>query len=231
MISLRDRVNHIVDNETVTRLRFLDEHDQEVIKGVMKYVPNISLSGGYFNAERKRALFYTQEEMITAYKIIPSYKDFELTHQNILGSLMGLNIERDTIGDIIPSLQIFFVISELKEEIDRSFLTIGNVPIKLEEVDLNDIVYEKEYLELKTTVSSMRVDNVIAKMMKKSRNDALNHIKKEYVKVNHEVIIKGTKEIVDNDIISLRYYGRFQIIDCNQLSKKGKYIVLYRKFV
>ena len=58
-----------------------------------------------------------------------------LTHQNILGSLLALNIKRETIGDILPEESVFYIISELDSFILQEFTSIGNSPIVLEQID------------------------------------------------------------------------------------------------
>jgi RNA-binding protein YlmH len=67
----------------------------------------LSFDGGYEGAERTRAIFlnpdwgeYKRSELFAALKIEHRPQD-TLGHRDILGALMALGIERDTICDII----------------------------------------------------------------------------------------------------------------------------------
>ena len=81
------------------------------------------------------------------------------------------------------------------------------------------------------TVSSLRLDSIISKITKKSRNIASEMINNDLVKVNHLISNKNTKIMNEEDIISIRKYGRFLIIDTKKTSKKGKIVVKFGKYV
>jgi RNA-binding protein YlmH len=230
MIDFQSKVNHILDSGTKTSLRFITPKEQQYIQSLMKYNDTICLDGGYQNAERKRVCFFKDCDNIKAYQIEPKVKNMIFTHQQILGSVLALNIERDCIGDIIPKENVFFVIEEIHQEIELHFNQIGNIPITLKEISPSSFQYEQEFEEYSSTISSNRLDNVIAKIINKSRTQALEILKNEYVKINHEMTTKATKQLSENDMISIRHYGRYKIIDMNSRSKKGKIILKYIKF-
>lgn len=231
MISFKDKVSNLSDSGTESRLRFLTLAEQAVVKGIIKYNPTITLEGGYQEAERKRALFNLKTPLITCFKIIYNQKHLQLTHQNILGSLLSLNITRDSIGDILPTGGYFFITEEIEQEVLLSFTSINRVPITLEKYDPTDLKSEIKTEEYQTTVASKRLDNIITKIIKKSRTEALEYLQKEYIKVNHQITTKPSKTIKDLDVISVRRFGRYQIIDSNNHSKKGKIIIKYIKFI
>ncbi len=231
MISFKDKVNNLIDSGKPARLRFLTLAEQAYVSGIIKYDKELQVDGGYPFAERKRALYQTTDNFITCFKIEYDKRYLELTHQNILGSLLSLNITRDSVGDILPNQAVFFVTKELEREIIHSFVKINGVPITLIDFDPSLLESETEFVEYATTVSSKRLDNIVSKITKKSRNDVNEYINKEYIKVNHQVCVKTTKIINDLDVLSIRHFGRYKIIDTNKTSKKGKIIVNYVKFV
>lgn len=72
-------------------------------------------------------------------------------------------------------------------------------------------------------VSSMRLDKIIAAVLKLSRRQANQLIESEKVKLNYLVQPKVSHLIDIGDLISVRGYGRFTISRDNGLSKGGKH--------
>lgn len=231
MISFKDRISNIVSSNKPTRLRFLSLSEQATVKGVMKYVDGIELSGGYDDSERKRAIFFTSDFKITCFSIKYNKKHLQLTHQNILGSILSLNITKDSIGDILPNQGVFFLTKEIEQEVINSFTSINRVPISLSIIDASDVTEERNFEDLRMTVSSMRLDSVISKIIKKSRSEAVEAINKELIQVNHSVETKTTKNLKDNDVLSIRKFGRYKILDSQSMTKKGKIIINYVKYI
>ncbi len=230
MINFIDKIDNIIKHKKSVELRFLTLQEQSQLKNKIKDSSLYILDGGYKDAELKRASFYSKHCSIVCFKIIPKNKHMELTHQNILGSLLSLQIEKDSIGDILPKQGIFFTTSEISTEIKYSFSSIGNSPITIQEITSTDIQKEQEFLDFRTTVDSLRLDLIVSKITKMSRNDAKELITKEFVKKNHNIATKHTTIIQDGDIISIRKYGRFVIRDTKNTSKKGKIVLNYSKY-
>ena len=92
----------------VTTTGFLNEREQDVLikefsrdQGA-EYV----FIGGYPDAERRMLAFVPEyielcETELLGAVLCTYYKDYELTHRDFLGALMGLGIERETVGDIL----------------------------------------------------------------------------------------------------------------------------------
>lgn len=88
---------------------FLTLDEQSTLASAQLF-SRVYLYGGYPLAERRAALFGEKSEEEKAaecdfvwVKISPVAKKFadELTHRDFLGTLMGLGIKRETIGDIL----------------------------------------------------------------------------------------------------------------------------------
>ena len=229
-----DKVKCFIENplNTSVRTKFLTLTEQAIIKNTLKNKVFFKFYGGYTNSELKRAIIYKDNDpFITCFKVIYNKKYLSLTHQNILGTLLSLSITKDSIGDILASEDIFFITSELKEFIKNELTKISNVSIDLIEYDGSNLINEIELDIHNFTVSSLRLDSVVSKIIKKSRNNALEMIDNDLVKVNHLISNKHTKLINEEDIISIRKYGRFIIKDTKNTSKKGKIVVKYGKYV
>lgn len=232
MITFKDKLKNIIENGKPVRTKFLTSSEQAQLKNSVKDKSILKLEGGYPNSELKRANFYCDEDiMITCFKINYNKKYLELTHQNILGTLLSLSITKDSIGDIISEDGIFFIISELKDYIIKEFTSISNVKIELEEINGSNVKRQVKLEETTSYIDSLRLDLIVSRICKMSRKESIAYIEADFVKVNHFVVNKNTKLIVDNDILSIRKYGRFIILDTSKTSKKGKIIIKYGKFV
>lgn len=227
-----DKVKGYLNQDQVVTTKFLDLNQQAILKNLLRKKVDFSLFGGYKDAELKRASINSSSDFkITCLKIKHNPKYLTLSHQNILGTLLSLSIEKNAIGDILPKQGIFFITSEIKDFILQEFTEISSVTITLEEIEATNVTSEKEFEELDFTLDSMRLDSIVSKIAKISRNQSLEMLKKDLVKVNHLIESKAVKIIRDKDIISIRKHGRFIINDTSKKSRKGKIIVKYAKYV
>src|SRR5690625_5018594 len=102
---------HQVENQYTPYLTpFLDPREQYIVESVMGQFDDIVMNsfGGYEAAERKRlylspSYFEPSQDdfQIRVAEIRYPKKFAELSHGQILGTLMGSGIKRETIGDII----------------------------------------------------------------------------------------------------------------------------------
>ncbi len=76
----------------------------------------------------------------------------------------------------------------------------------------------------------MRLDNVVAELAKCSRGKANEILSQERVLLNHEVIEKSSKEVKENDIITIRGKGRFVVKSIVGNSRKGRLFIEIEKF-
>lgn len=224
-----DTIKHY-NHDTITKTKFLNMTEQAQLKNHLKDM-NYILYGGYEGAELKRAFINTEISDITCFRILYNKNFLTLSHQNVLGSLLSLGIEKNTIGDIIPEHDCFFVISELKDFIIQEFTSIGRVLIDLEEIKPHFTKIEKKREEHKMFIDSLRLDLVVSRIAGISRNDAKIMIDNDFIKVNHLVSNKATKELTQGDIVSIRKKGRFIISDTQKRSKKNKIVCIYHKFI
>lgn len=76
----------------------------------------------------------------------------------------------------------------------------------------------------------MRLDNVVSEIVKTSRSKGESILKQEKVFINSKVEIKGTKIVKERDIIAIRGNGKFIIDEIAINNKKGKTIVIIKKY-
>lgn len=223
-----DKIEHIKAKQQPTVLRFCTLTEQAIIKN---RIPSVVFDGGYEDAEKKRAFLYLDPyPSVLCFKIMYDQRYLDITHQNILGTLLSLSITTDSIGDILPDQGVFFVTAEIADEIMRSFTAINHVPIRLEYCDPADVKRNQKYSTHERVVASLRLDLVVSKIARISREDAQERIQNEWVKINHVVHTKPTKLITEDDILSIRKSGRYVIDNTEKRTKKDNIVLKYRKY-
>ncbi len=227
---LIDKIEIVIKNHTITSTDFLDPYEVRISESILNKFDSISykIDGGYINCERAIIYIYPSylHEVKTEDISLLSYKnDNDYTHRNILGSLMGLGIERSKIGDIVIDDDYFFVF--VKKEL-YDFVRINLEKISKYNVHRVDKEFKeppKEYIEKKVTVSSLRLDVVISQAINVSRSNSNDIIKSKSVKVNFKVEDKISLVINPRDIISIKNFGRIYFDKIIGRSKKDKFII------
>ena len=69
---------------------------------------------------------------------------------------------------------------------------------------------------------------MIAEMIRKSRAIAQKHIEAGHVKVNHVIIDKVSFVVESGDTISIKGFGRAQLTEIGDVTKKNKYRITYK---
>lgn len=163
---------------------------------------------------------------ISIIKITPNKFARKLGHKDYLGTLLGLGLKREKIGDIILTNEnsaYCFISSDVEEYILSELKKVSRETIKVEvikHIDKNILV--SDYKERDLTITSLRMDNLIQHAFSISRTLSQELIEKELVKVNYETNINSLYEIKENDLLSVRGYGRVKIVMLDGENKKGR---------
>lgn len=232
--ALSDKYRRCEGRNILTSTKFLTPAEQQTAleAAAREGWENMVLSGGPDFAERKIALFlpsYMEEEegkeqCLTLIRCLKSKRD-KLTHRDYLGSLMGLGIERETVGDIFvhPMGADIIVLSEMADFLLLNFEKAGRKALECRQMPLSALIYEeKEAESLSFTVTSPRLDAVAARIWNLSRTDVKEYIEKGLVFVGGEVCKKPDRELFEGDSLSIRGFGKAEILKDNGYSKKGK---------
>lgn len=191
------------------------------------------ICGGYAEAEYCEILVFPDyipkeslESTISVLSVSLNKFIGGISHRDVLGSLMGLGIKRDQIGDIkIYDDEILIICTrEIEDFILMNFNKIGNKKIKCQRGVWDRLSEENnEDGKIKNiTVSSLRLDSIISNGFNSSRKTATELIKKERVKHNFVVSSSPNAVINEDDIISVRGYGRIKIVKVNGRTRKDR---------
>lgn len=178
-----------------------------------------------------KVILYNKMPNIKIYEIVSSN---DLRHQDILGTLYSLNISDEMFGDVVIWNNRYFIIilSSIDNYIKSNLTSIKNSKVDLIEKNpyyLKD--YKQEYEEYIIIVPSIRVDVIVSKIINSSRSNALEKIKNGDIYLNYELLTKPTYMLKENDIFSIRKYGKYKFLGEINKTKKGSLVIKYLKYV
>lgn len=241
-IKLSKTRNKIVNTE------FLTTYQREIIQKELNRnrVKNYIFFGGYESAEGQILIIYPEkfdiniveknlENIIKAIKIeLPKELKGKYTHRDYLGTVMKTGLNRNRIGDIIvfQDKAYIIVLNENAEYIKEFLKDIRRFnKANIDVINCNDIeIKETEFEEIKITVSSMRLDNVVSEIARISRGKAEELLMQEKVFVNSKLETKASKSVKEKDILAIRGKGKFIIDTTIGSNRKGKSILIIKKY-
>lgn len=196
--------------------------------------------GGYERAERKMLFFLPdwQEEAdasdAMAFLRAAWHESEHPTHRDLLGSLMALGVERETLGDILVSegSADLIVSAGVAQYLLDNWTGAGRTALRLTAIGADALrVPEQKVKEIRDTVATLRLDAVTAAGFSMSRGKAAELIAAGRVQKNYREVTKGDASVAQGDVISARGLGKFEVAEVGGLSKKGRTGILLRRYL
>ena len=187
------------------------------------------LWGGYDGAERRRLVFLpdwleTPDDQVAAVRAA-CRSGGDLTHRDFLGSLMGMGIVREKIGDVLvgPDSADVLVLDTVAEFLAQSWESAGRVKLRVAEIDPGCVhIPEIRREERRDTVSSLRLDAVCSTGFRMARGKAAALIESGRVQLNWRECTKPDRTVSEGDTVSARGFGKFELTEVGALTKKGR---------
>lgn len=189
-------------------------------------------NGGYPNAEMQRLLIYPdyfsptdQDFDLQVLQVDYPTKFAELHHRQIMRTLLGEGLERSSFGDIITDGNGCWQVvmsNQMARFVNQQVDHVGRIKVRWLPVDGVPLMATDDWEPMVTTVSSLRLDTVIASAFHYSRNRAEQLIDHQLVQVNWETIDRPDYSLVVHDIISVRHAGRIRIDELGPITRKHK---------
>ena len=208
---------------------FLDPH---TYKSILSKIKNINYKTYYPYKDSDKVIIYT--DTLPHIKILEVVSYDKLTHREIMGSLYNLNIDSEMFGDIIITNNHYYitVIDTIYPVLISNFTMVGNHHIKLKEAPMNILDnYTRQYEELELIVSSLRIDNVISRIIGTSREQIKQKFIDDEVILNYETCHKTSYTLNENDTFSIRRHGKYKYIGIIKDTKKGNFIIKCLKYI
>ena len=163
----------------------------------------------------------------------------EYLHKDFLGSLMGLNIKRELMGDLIlenGDRRIFgyipvsekisdYIISELRQ--------IGRASCEIEIIDTENKnnLPQYKYDDKLITVPSKRLDSIVSTITNLSRTKVIEPIEKGKVLVDYVEEKDKSRMLEIGSLITIRGFGKYKLFLEKGETKKGKERILVKKYI
>lgn len=239
-VSLRSRLYDLADQAERYRRQtnsvFYNEAEIAEAKKILGRNFNYVLDGGYPEAERCRIAFVVDgvsfESSVVCLTAKINQKFVHLSHRDVLGALMGLNLERSQFGDlfVLNDRIVVFCTEAIADYVMMSCHQIHRLNVSFEKSE-EHFAGMRQYEEKTINVASLRLDNVVSSLVPLSRSKAAELIRAGKVSINHEMIEDLSKLCHNNDTVSISGSGRFILIDEGQISRKERRIIKARKLL
>lgn len=237
---LEDIIEASAKKQFPSFMGFLNEQEISVLLQHLKksHINNYRFFGGYENSDRCLLGVsygdYIEDYYYPITGISFKYRaEFKLSHRDFLGSLMGLGLKREAIGDILvgEGYAVVFVKDEIKKYVFSQIQKIGSVGVIAEEWDNYTLPIKNEFENISCTISSARLDNIVSALVPLSREKSATLIKQGYVCVNSLVTDNVSYTIKTGDKISIRGKGKFIIGEFSGVTKKGRLKIIVQKYI
>lgn len=233
---IQDKEKMCYNKNILTHTKFLNQHELSIGLESLKKCDFYENTGGYDDAERQIIIFKPDyiNDVSDILKIISFKTRVKVSHRDVLGSIMGLSIKREMIGDILcfDDRVFVFVLCEISDFLLLNLTKIGRQKIEPILTDAQEIPQAVEDCVLiEDTVKSIRLDSVVSAGYKISRTKAVDEILKGNVYFNNIICTKNDQKIDINDKISIRGMGKIILFDISGVSKKERIFIKIKKYV
>lgn len=243
---MKELARSAYEKEICTFTDFLTLHEMSLFYQIkQELVPvSYSMSGGYPDAERKLICFDGRREVdklppdfcypISCLKIYPANVKFAetLSHRDYLGAVVNLGLDRSKMGDLIleESQAFLFCKDQVTDFLLGQLKVVRHTKVTVERFPAKEVSIQRKYEVIHTTVSSIRLDAVIAAAFHHSRSQMVLLITQGKVSVNGLIITNVSHTLKQGDIFSVRGYGKIKVGEQGNLSKKGKMNITLFKY-
>jgi RNA-binding protein YlmH len=234
MFKVIDRANAVLKGYAVKNTEFLNPFEVKNAVDILNAYTDIKyrVDGGYEGSERSiitmYPYYYDEDDLAESLRFIQvegNFKFKSVHHRDYLGSILGLGIKREKIGDIIIHENFCQVVvdADICDFLSMNLTRVARNNVRVKEIMRIQIEQTpKEFKDKHTTVSSDRIDCVISGIYDISRQDSMKYIDSDRVHINFEPVNSKSKSVMPGDIISVRGKGRAKIEAIGEPTKKGR---------
>lgn len=155
-----------------------------------------------------------------------------LSHRQVLGTLFSHQISPQFYSDILITDRCYIVaLSSVAIYLKSQVREIAGEKVSILKSDghfLKD--YKPQYESFVLHVSSLRLDNIISKLSKKSRQETEQLLSHKEIFLNYEIATKKNTVLKEGDIFSIHRLGKYcfkEVLYCN---RKGNMDIRIEKY-
>ena len=159
----------------------------------------------------------------------------ELTHRDYLGSVLGLGLERDAVGDIlIPDAHSAILLTDSRvgdflvtqmEKVAADTVKVSRLP------EGTPLAGTRRLQPISDTVASQRLDCVVAALCNLSREKAQTAVKAGLCELDYEAVEDCSATVDAPAVISVRGYGKFAVQAFDGVTRKGRIRLVAGKYI
>lgn len=219
---LSDLAKRAYQQNVYTYSSFLSPAELSILEDIRKDISYIHVEtfGGNVLCQRQVAGFGSEADFgypghfpISVIKASPLLEKFSdsLNHRDFLGALMHLGIERDTLGDILlkENTAYIFCLDNIADYICKELTKVKHTSIKCEITDMDIPALQPVLVNKEFPVASLRLDGILASLLKCSRKEALSLFEDKRVMLNGRITSRNSILLKEGDVFSVKGHGKF----------------------
>ena len=246
MAKVLDRADQAEKRNIPTATDFLSPQQQVLTQELLRLTgfPETGYVrlGGYDGAERNLFLFLPDwleaenaGEQSPIRCLRASFREeYALSHRDLLGSLMGMGIVREKLGDILvgPDSADLIVLDTVADFLLQSWDSAGRAKLNVSEIEPCYIhIPAVKCQEVRDTVSSLRLDAVASSGFRMARGKAAELISSGRMQVNWRECTKPDKLLSAGDTVSARGFGKFELAEVGGVTRKGRTSIVLKRYI
>lgn len=209
----------------------------------------ITVTFGGFDGAERRVVGVFPKDIYEGTELSELYSLFDLSaveilgsgfstfaHKDCMGSVLALGIKRETMGDIyVPEggKSAYICLTKVAADyLAESLEFVAKDKVKVKTVDVSALPeLKRKFSVISGTIASERLDCVVSLITNLSREKSKQLIASGLVNVNHFEETRCDIELRENDILSVRGYGRFVLVEFGGVTRKGRNRVVVHKMI
>ena len=159
-------------------------------------------------------------------------KTDKLEHRAIMGTLLGGQLKREMLGDLIPGEGEAYIFAD--ERVEKALLTqfdrIGGIGVRMEK-GTPEIRREDHFEPVRGTLASVRLDAAVAMLAGTGREKAAALIREGLVSVGHIEEKNVSRRLREGDVLVIRRRGKYKLDAVGEPTRKGRIPVTFQKYL
>ena len=156
----------------------------------------------------------------------------KLEHRAIMGTLLGGQLKREMLGDLIPGEGEAYIFAD--ERVEKALLTqfdrIGGIGVRMEK-GTPEIRREDHFEPVRGTLASVRLDAAVAMLAGTGREKAAALIREGLVSVGHIEEKNVSRRLREGDVLVIRRRGKYKLETVGEPTRKGRIPVTFQKYL
>lgn len=157
-----------------------------------------------------------------------------LTHRDYLGSILGLGITREKVGDLLVGEEgcQAVLLRELEHVLLSQLDQVGRQRVRVSPMAPADLTPPvRQVKQIRDTVATLRLDAVVSSGFSLARSKAASLIQTGKVSVNHRECLKADKLVEEGDVLTCRGLGKCVLTAVLGQSRKGRTMIELERYV